>query len=358
MYKKHVSLAIISLLLVGSFIGLASFIKPVAAQTPAWDFECHTYTHPHLTSLTAAEIDAEYQQVNSDFVAHGLAIPQHTAYPYGEYNDLVITETKKYRISARTVSGTMETTYPVPDWYQLKAEEMKTVTPWATIQGWVDSAIAAKGLLNLFTHDVRAHPGPYGMKPEVLTQLLDYLVTKQIAGALTVLPIRDAYTAWDGSKTVVVVSFDDGYYTDYTTVWPMFKARGLVGTSFIYTQAVNNNYKNNLNWAQVEEMAEASPPDTTPPAAPKRLSARTASSSQINLKWTANTETDLAKYRVYRNTTPGVIPGSGTFLANTTVNAYSDTGLTTKTTYYYVVTAVDTSDNESPLSNEASATTR
>jgi len=355
MYKKYVSLIIVSLLFVGTFVSLASLITPVAAATP-WDFECHTYDHTDLTTLTAAEIDAEYQQVNNDFLAHGLAIPQHTAYPYGAYNDLVKTETKKYRISGRTVSGTMETTYPVPDWYLLKAEEMKTATPWATIQGWVDNAIAAKGLLNLFTHDVRAHPGPYGMKPEMLTQLLDYLVAKQNAGELTVLPIRDAYTAWNGSKTVVVVSFDDGMFTDYTTVWPMFKARGLVGTSFIYTLAIDNGYKNNLKWSQVEEMAGV--PDTTPPAAPKRLSARAASSSQINLNWADNSETDLAKYRVYRSSTPGVIPGPDTLVAETTVSAYSDTGLTAKTTFYYVVTAVDTSGNESPPSNEASATTR
>jgi len=32
---------------------------------------------------------------------------------------------------------------------------------------------------------------------------------------------------------MVVVSFDDAWATDYTTVHPLFKARGLKGTSYI-----------------------------------------------------------------------------------------------------------------------------
>jgi hypothetical protein len=42
---------------------------------------------------------------------------------------------------------------------------------------------------------------------------------------------------------------------------------------------------------------------------------------------------------------------------NLTVSAYSDIGLNASTTYYYVVTATDTSGNESAYSTQASATT-
>jgi hypothetical protein len=50
---------------------------------------------------------------------------------------------------------------------------------------------------------------------------------------------------------------------------------------------------------------------------------------------------------------PGNLVASG--VAN---SDYGDSGLSPSTTYYYVVTAVDTSDNESGASNEASATTQ
>ena len=94
-------------------------------------------------------------------------------------------------------------------------------------------------------------------------------------------------------------------------------------------------------------------PDITAPLAPTGLVA-TGSTSGIALDWANNTETDLAGYNVYRSTS-----ATGTF---TKVNA----SLITPSTYndvaapagesFYRVTAVDTSTNESPVSNTANAT--
>ena len=100
---------------------------------------------------------------------------------------------------------------------------------------------------------------------------------------------------------------------------------------------------------------EAAPPtDSTPPGKVTGLSVTTVSCIQLDLAWDANTETDLDHYNVYRSTTSG---GPYDFIALPTTNSYSDTGLTASTTYYYVVTAVDTSGNEGEASDEASGTT-
>ncbi|MBN1330098.1 MAG: S8 family serine peptidase [Candidatus Heimdallarchaeota archaeon] len=88
--------------------------------------------------------------------------------------------------------------------------------------------------------------------------------------------------------------------------------------------------------------------DTTPPAKVTGLTATAISSSQINLAWTANSESDLSYYKIYRN---------GAYIGQTTTNSYSDTGLAASTTYSYRVSAVDTSGNEGQLSDTASATT-
>jgi subtilisin family serine protease len=95
-------------------------------------------------------------------------------------------------------------------------------------------------------------------------------------------------------------------------------------------------------------------PDTTPPAKVMGLTVDTVSSSQLGLNWNANTETDLDRYNVYRSTTSG---GSYDLIASPITNSYSDTGLAPLTTYYYKVSAVDSSDNEGTASDEASGTT-
>jgi fibronectin type 3 domain-containing protein len=113
-----------------------------------------------------------------------------------------------------------------------------------------------------------------------------------------------------------------------------------------YNAAGNSAYSNEAN------ATTQTPPDTTPPDPPTGLSA-TAGDSQVSLDWNNNGESDLDGYKVYRSTTSG----SGyTQIADVSASAYTNTGLTNGTTYYYVVTAYDTSSNESGYSSEASAT--
>jgi uncharacterized repeat protein (TIGR01451 family) len=92
--------------------------------------------------------------------------------------------------------------------------------------------------------------------------------------------------------------------------------------------------------------------DITPPAAPTGLVAIGANRS-VALDWDNNSDSDLAGYNVYRGITSGVYVKVNSNLIVT--SAYSDTGLTNNTEYFYVVRAVDTSGNESINSNEANS---
>jgi lysophospholipase L1-like esterase len=91
----------------------------------------------------------------------------------------------------------------------------------------------------------------------------------------------------------------------------------------------------------------------TPPAAPTGLGA-TASSGSVSLNWADNTEGDLASYSVYRSTTSG--SGYASIATSVATSSYVDNTVTNETTYYYVVTAVDSGSNESGYSSEVSAT--
>lgn len=96
------------------------------------------------------------------------------------------------------------------------------------------------------------------------------------------------------------------------------------------------------------------------PSQPTGVTGTAASSSVINVSWTADTapaNCSISSYNVFRSETSGFTPSSSNQIASgVTSTSYSDTGLTPATTYYYIVEAVD-ADGTSPPSSEASAKT-
>jgi hypothetical protein len=86
--------------------------------------------------------------------------------------------------------------------------------------------------------------------------------------------------------------------------------------------------------------------DKFPPAAPAAVHA-IASTASIELSWDANTEPDLAGYRVYRSTDGGA---SEKIADVNELPAYSDRAVEHGKTYRYAITAIDKSGNESERS--------
>ena len=83
------------------------------------------------------------------------------------------------------------------------------------------------------------------------------------------------------------------------------------------------------------------------------------SSSSIGLDWANNSEPDLSGYHVYRSTQSGFTPGPANRIASGVgVSQFTDNNLAPATTFFYRVTAVDTSGNESDPSAQTDATTQ
>jgi fibronectin type 3 domain-containing protein len=91
-------------------------------------------------------------------------------------------------------------------------------------------------------------------------------------------------------------------------------------------------------------------PNPQPPPAPTNLTA-TAGNAQVSLAWSASS--GAISYNVYRSTTSGGPYSS--IATGDTGTSYTDTAVANGTTYYYVVTAVN-SAGESGYSNQATAT--
>jgi hypothetical protein len=91
------------------------------------------------------------------------------------------------------------------------------------------------------------------------------------------------------------------------------------------------------------------PPAATPPTVPTNVKATVASSSQINLTWTASTDSaGVAGYTIYRN---------GAEAGTAASTSYDDAGLSPDTRYTYTVSAYDAAGNQSAQSTPVSATT-
>ena len=105
--------------------------------------------------------------------------------------------------------------------------------------------------------------------------------------------------------------------------------------------------------ALLRDISAESGPETSPPAAPTGLTANPGD-GLVSLDWNDNGEPDLASYNVKRGTSAG--GPYATIATGVSASAHDDSVVTNGTTYYYVVSAVDTSANESGNSSEASAT--
>lgn len=96
--------------------------------------------------------------------------------------------------------------------------------------------------------------------------------------------------------------------------------------------------------------------DVVPPATPVDLLGLGAATT-INLNWGHSAEADLLGYNVYRSSASGGPFTKLTLVPTDRVSYYLDGGLQGLTRYYYKVSAVDSSSNESALSSVQSAST-
>lgn len=137
--------------------------------------------------------------------------------------------------------------------------------------------------------------------------------------ALTTLPVQNTYT--------------DSGVTNGTTYYYKVTASNTIGES----------QKSN-------EVSET--PQAALPGAPTGLAASGGNGS-VSLTWTAPAGSTVTSYNIYRGTTSG---GEGTTaIASSSSPSFTDSTVVNGTTYYYKVTAVNTT-GEGPASNEASAT--
>jgi len=146
---------------------------------------------------------------------------------------------------------------------------------------------------------------------------------------------------------------------DQATVVPGVRAPGPSGTAETMvvrglTNGVTYYFAVRLadeagNWSDVSNVVRWDwSLDETVPAAPQGLTAKRTGGT-VHLGWTANTETDLAGYNVYRATSAGG-PFARINTSLVTGTSYDDSSLPASDVLWYAVAALDQSGNESAKS--------
>lgn len=188
------------------------------------------------------------------------------------------------------------------------AEQQLNAAPLSTAQ-WIHVAVTYDGTTaSLYTNGVLAASGPVSISPAAFNPAANFLGQSQ----------------WPGDPTL----------------------NGVLDSVYIYNYA--------LTGSQIANLAGGIPPNNNAPSAPTALAAA-AGNQVVNLTWTQSTSSGITGDNVYRSTT-----GSGgpyTLIASLgATTSYSDTSVTGGNTYYYAVTAVNSS-GESAMSAYAGATT-
>lgn len=161
---------------------------------------------------------------------------------------------------------------------------------------------------------------------------------------LTKAQLEDKNISTITAAQKVKIGYDDPTATSWTEIPTTVILNP--ATSTLWSDLVSITLKGTTS--HFSTFAPISPSSAEAPPTPTGFSA-TAGAERISLNWTAST--GAAKYDIYRKS-----GNDYPYLAQTVNTSYTDSGLSAHATYYYKVTALDNSDNESSATDAVSAT--
>jgi len=218
------------------------------------------------------------------------------------------------------------------------------------------TAVDTLGQESGFSNGVEATPADRS-PPDVPTNLAATATSDTVALDWTASEAADTdgYRVYRGTTPIDSTAGTSGY-TPITTLAAGTTAftDGNVtnGTTYYYRVTAVDTLNQESGFSNE---VEATPADRTPPDAPTALAA-TATAEQVGLGWSPSSAADVERYRVYRSTTPidsAAGPAERVPLDSTATSGFTDGSAQTGRAYYYRVTAVDRSGNESGFSGEA-----
>ena len=173
-----------TIFVVGDLVGTAGHVTWANLQAlngDGIDLQCHTKSHPNLTLLSEAQIDAELTGNDALFVANSLSAPTIVAYPAGAYNTNVMT----YVADNRDMGRCTETAYTTRNYdkYKLPCVSIdyrpgQIPRTAAEMEAFIDYAESEKCALIILLHEVGTDYR-YMSSAEFET-MLDYIIAADV----------------------------------------------------------------------------------------------------------------------------------------------------------------------------------
>jgi len=173
--------------------------EATALYNANWDISSHSKTHVDLTTLEEEELEEELFDSYDWLDTNGFDRSKYyLAYPYGFYNDLVLSKAKERYLMARSIiSGDLQPhlTLDNSSEYQIKVIGVYNTVSVNDVKTYIDNNIKQSGTLILMFH--RIVDSGADEATEYLTadfqEISDYLETKVDAGALDVETFSSYY---------------------------------------------------------------------------------------------------------------------------------------------------------------------
>jgi peptidoglycan/xylan/chitin deacetylase (PgdA/CDA1 family) len=198
-------------------------------KTYGWEIGSHTVDHSCLasntaadpddcpkTSLTTAQVDAELANSKATLAANGINATD-VATPYGDYNQSVLKEISKYYASQRGFADTGYNAAPYNQ-YIIRDQIATGSVSVATLEGYVNQAIANKQWLVFSFHDILTKASKNADDYEYSTANLDALASYVKSKSVPVVNVNNGLIS--GTNLLTDSTFDNGITNGWSTDAP------------------------------------------------------------------------------------------------------------------------------------------
>lgn len=172
--------------MVGDYIGVGSNLTAAhlqALQAAGWVIGNHTDSHPHLNTLTQAQIETQFDDCAAALTAAGVGAHglHYAAYPWGEYDADIeaASASKGFRYGRLAGGGKMwgglrfGDGVPATSLYRIPSNS--TFASLGALTAYIDWAKKYQAIAQTFAHDIDPAGGANKFTPTMLDQYLAYI---------------------------------------------------------------------------------------------------------------------------------------------------------------------------------------